>query len=214
MDYKQKIAASSLIFKIRRTASALFSGWLDNSGCNDLFHHDAIDDDLIVNDFTECLSIAIDEIKTKSKEQKDIFGWAYGFLCGFVEGALHTKWHFRYVVQRTEEYKYTTFFHSLYKYFDLKPDLLEQVHILYEYYLNQDSEEVLWRSECGVDFGKFDIGDSTQFRDKFLAYMRAESMKRFANILQVKKSDNFCPRVSDYLTQKEIERLLDDCRVL
>ena len=215
MDYKDKIAASSIIFKIRKTALNVFSGWAHNAHYYEEISEEIlknINDDVIANDFSECLSDAIQGVSNKIQEKKEIFGWPYGFVCGFIEGSIHEKWYARYIIQQSDEYKKASFFHSAYKMYEIDQKLIVKTHTLYRYYLQQDLEGMINDNPKENDYSKFSLEENNQFKDEFLDYMKTESMKNFINILQ-KKSENYCPKVGDHLSQKEVEKLLEDCGV-
>ncbi len=213
-DYRDKIASSTIIFKIRRTAIALFNGWTRNAKYYGEMNEETagnIDEDLIVNDFTECLNDAINGISDEDRDKKDEPGWAFGFICGFIEGSLHVRWYARYVIQKSDEYRKSLFFHSAYRFFEANPNLLIKVWMIYSYYMEAESDSV---TNPGHSMGETDVSENTEFNRLFMEYMEKESLKMLFGLHQRKSPINYCPRVGDYLTQGEVEKVLKECGLL
>ena len=101
-DYRYQIAASPILFKIRKTAISVFNGWMANvkneeKVLNFILNNRCENEDRVAIDFSECLSSAIHTMKNMCKTRKITHEWASGFVCGFMEETLGEKWSSRYI---------------------------------------------------------------------------------------------------------------------
>lgn len=219
MDYREKIAKTPILFKIRKVALAIFDELTRNANQHRCSSENRIiitDEDIIIADFTDCLSLAIESVKQKDQKKKNIFGWPHSFVCGFLEGNLHTRWHARYIVQHSSEYLQMLTILSITRFFEHNPNLTNSVHNLVQYFLLQDKNELM---SC-VDQQVFEnrlknitTNEKDRFREDMLKFLNSHSLERFGQLF-AQKTKNYCPDIQEHLNQTEIDQLLEECGTL
>ena len=62
---------------------------------------------VLIKDFRNDLKGAVFALFENKKYQSGVFlpKWDYGFVCGFIQGALNTHWYNEYIAKRTDDYK-------------------------------------------------------------------------------------------------------------
>ena len=217
MDYQDKIATSPILFKIRTIAVNVFSSWKSDAkvygNASDETFND-VNEDTIVQDFTECLSLAISAIKNEDEEDRKINGWSYGFICGFIKSNLNITWTSDYIIKKTEEYRDMMMLNATSKFFEVNPQSIKNVHAIYKYFQMKSYFEMQGKNPQEEEYAKcldeITTDESNQFVKDFHDYFNNE----FISILKIVhriKTKNHCPNINVYFKQEEVERLLVDC---
>ncbi len=219
MNYKYKIAGSLIIFKVRKTALNIFNGWVHNAHYYEGIDGEVlrkIDDEVIVKDFLETLTKAIESVSTKSHDKKDLAGWAYGYICGYIQGSLHTRWYAKYVVQQSQEYKNMLMLLSAFRAFESDQSAIDLACKFYQYYLLQDSVDMSGSIPSHIidrHMKNVSLEQINKFNKDLPNFLKRESMKMMFNVFK-NESDNYSPEVGEFLSQEEVEKLLADCEAM
>ncbi len=109
INYKQKIIDAGIMFSIKSISEQVFSQWIVNATTEYQLSPKFINkiqeentEKIFLEKFIKAIKVLTEE---KSDEKKSIKGWSFGFIFGYMQGALHTHWFNQFILHPSTEYE-------------------------------------------------------------------------------------------------------------
>jgi len=217
VDYKKRIIDSGLIFSIKDISNQVFSQWIkDATVVYDLSQEfvDKVKNDSFEEIFLDNLLEAIESlVEDKSIEKQSVKGWAFGFLCGHIQGALNIFWVNKYILEPSKEYENLMRIKAIREWINFDSESLDKIHNIYKYLIEQriQPDEKINISEKNIiqmnkykDLDKLKIN---QFKDEMIESMSEELMIKHYKLLDKKKT-NCCPKITPFFDINEIKQII------
>ncbi len=181
MDQNEKVEDlffdTPLIFKIKNAARDFFDSWRQNAKLNYPDHEFFADDIEIEANMKQSFYDGVSSLFREENQYKRIIpGWSIGYVLGYVQSNLDTRWCHEYIFTKTEEFKELLLLKAIRNYFELELSSIEKVFMIFSYFRDQIecTDDVIYKSENVIflkEYDKFNNIEIDEFKTFTLKYL-------------------------------------------
>lgn len=204
--------------KLNIIAFDLFREWTKNASF-DYPNNDftIIDETALVNDLISAVEGAtVSLVKEEKAVKRNIFGYDYGFIIGYIQGDLNVHWHNEYIVKASDLYKGFAVNKALFEY--LKFDSLTEIRInaLYKHFLKDGLNlqsvdfDIPLKEEKKYGIDIIEIERNYNSKDNpILTYLENSIQEQVVQTLDSSSSD-YLQNLESFFKRKLIEDLIEE----
>ena len=214
--YHNIVQKSSLIFKIKDTASKIYKVWIENTQPHYPHYPFKATDDILTTDLKNAFVNALKALCTEEKkDNRNDLGWSIGFIFGFVSSTLSTQWSFEYVYKETDEYKQLLLLKTLIQYLDVDQIIIERLERLYNFFLDKKTnvaENGNNKSEIIVSFRKFKKEKNKRSHNNFsttlIEYLESIMLEKHNAIFTNLIKNQYLPDIKYFFSKDDIQSII------
>jgi hypothetical protein len=214
--YLKIIQQSSIIFKIKKTASEIFDfckKHTDKQYPNFYYNFDVNKiQEQLEDSFSDALRILLEE----KKEKRTIPGWSEGFFFGYLSSKLSLYWYSEYVYPQTKEYKELMFLKAVISYIKFDGVTTSRIEKIYNHLIKNkinNIENMYENDEKIILFEKFknkkiQNGYNPKFSDSLVEYLESILLQTHQIIFDRISIDNDFLNLQNFFSDSEILDLI------
>lgn len=209
--YFQAVLKSSLIFKIRGTAKALFNHWIEHANqhypCTSL-----PDDESLFNDLVSALAKGLELVwRNENQIKRNKPNWAVNCVLDVVSTSLNTIWYKEFVYKATPEYKELTLLKALSQYFKLDTIALKKIEALY-IHMNKNLTTEISINQCEkiIDINQFKKSKNAHpiFETTLINYLESIYYEKHFSVFGEILKHKYHFVLTDFFNPDDIEQLI------
>jgi hypothetical protein len=203
--------------KLAKIAFQLFRIWTKNAvRCYPDIDFTIVDETELVNDLEQAVLNGVECLREKErKEDREMPGYDYGFLIGFVRGFLNAGWIHDYILKNSDLYRSSMACKAILEYlkFDIKIGI--RMNRLYKSMLEKDINLAKVRTDIDkIEVGKYqidEIDETIQYPEKhspIYQYLQNQLSRHVVAVLDDDNEREFMPDLDLYFESGFVRELL------
>lgn len=219
-DFENTLRNSGTRFELEGIASEIFCIWIKTAG---LEHNVAAakaqkysSNGQLNEDFTNCFLDAFRSEKSIGTQEKRARNeWSYGYICGYIQGNLETKWYDQFIFKRSEKYRELLETKALIEFLKLSSAPSESIGQIHEHLLHEESGiiEETNTSSGNVFYLKDRKGTAgvkaNEIQKRLVGKLEKSLLLDYYKTVEGESEHMFCPDVTDYFSCEKIESFLN-----
>lgn len=216
--YFKVVLESTLIFKIKATASPLFRIWTEHAKMRFPEYLFQAKEEILIDDLIFAFAKGLEFVwRNENQTKRALPEWSVGAVLDSVSSALNTHWSQEYIYKQTQEYKELCFLKILSQFLRIDATAIQKIETLYKNIvqknLNPRVQEVESKDKI-IDLNQFKKNKKAGplFKKNILDYLDSIYYEKhfliFGDILKNKFNFN----LADFFNEDEIKKLIENVK--
>jgi hypothetical protein len=213
--YSKYVQNSSLIFKINKVSSEIFSEWWNlNQKKHQLPHPFEVDSKKLATDIQRSFAKALESLLEKTMHDE---AFSIGYIEGFVSSNINVGWCYEYICSNNEAYKKIFFLKALVEHLKFDALLSQKLIKCYHYMTTQKTGIIdTIKSEKIVNLNDFKLNkeknQNKNLQIEMNSYFESLMLEKHHTIFDEIYSKMEPPKINDFFTNQEIKQLIEHAR--